>query len=83
MTRGDRPAPRLSCPFCGALDDELRPLALEEMGGHAVTCDGCGAIGPVSADEAGAVAQWNGAALQAPLAPRHSNGGRCDAGDLV
>lgn len=60
-------APLKSCPFCGALEAELRITdmgAISDMDGHAVTCECCGAIGPRDARQAAAVALWNGAALQ-------------------
>lgn len=58
-------APLKSCPFCGALESDLQLLDLGDVlaGGHAVTCDCCGAIGPSDYRPAAARALWNGAAL--------------------
>lgn len=59
-----RPAPTLSCPFCGAHSEDLVILEID-AGNHAVTCESCHAIGPQDIDQENAIALWNGAALHA------------------
>lgn len=58
------PVVKLSCPFCGAHDDELVMMELDTAA-HAVTCNCCGAVGPQDTDSEHAKALWNGAALHA------------------
>lgn len=58
-----------SCPFCGAMDEQLKLLELEDSGGHSVVCDCCGAIGPTDTRKEKAEALWNGAALVALRLP--------------
>lgn len=65
MNMGLAVSPLKSCPFCGALEDDLQLLDLGDVmaEGHAVTCSCCGAIGPSDYRPAAARALWNGAAL--------------------
>lgn len=59
------PETKLSCPFCGAMADELQVMELDDGCGNAVVCDCCGCIGPQDVRREQAVALWNGAAIQA------------------
>lgn len=60
---------KLSCPFCGAMAEELMVLELEHGDGSAVVCECCGAIGPRDSRPEQAVALWNGAAINALRQP--------------
>lgn len=60
---------KLSCPFCGAMDDELQVMELDDGCGNAVVCNCCGCIGPQDVRREQAVGLWNGAALNALRRP--------------
>lgn len=56
--------PLMSCPFCGAAEDDLRTIQIDSAQ-WAVTCHCCEAIGPTDADSTRAAMLWNGSALNA------------------